>query len=202
MPRKVHISAATDDLPWDQILSDLGRFEGTATHMYLDTKGLVTVGVGKMLSSAAEAQKLPFTVRATNVLAAAAQIAAEYHAVLKQEKGLPWRAYKTTLDLSLVAINQLLQTIAEECDHHLKGDFKGYSNYPVEVRRVLIDMRFNLGGNLGQFKKFKTSVESAGTAKNAKLWEAAAQECNRPDVGDERNLWAHDLLMKAAGIKE
>lgn len=133
MPLKPEIPIDANGLPWDQILADLGRFEGTATHMYLDTKGLVTVGVGKMLSSAAEAQKLPFVARATNASATLDQIAAEYHALLKQEKGLPWRTYKTSLDLPLVAINQLLQTIAEQCDRYLIGAFKGYAHYPPKL---------------------------------------------------------------------
>ncbi|MCO5125926.1 MAG: hypothetical protein M9957_00930 [Rhodobacteraceae bacterium] len=45
--------------------------------MYLDTRGFVTVGKGKMLPDAASAIALPFRYRATDALAAAAEIRAE-----------------------------------------------------------------------------------------------------------------------------
>ena len=41
-------------------LAHLEIFEGSVPWMYLDTRGLVTVGVGEMLASAARAQTLAF----------------------------------------------------------------------------------------------------------------------------------------------
>ena len=41
------------------------QYEGKIPHMYLDTKGLVTVGVGYLLATVVEAQKLPFIVDKT-----------------------------------------------------------------------------------------------------------------------------------------
>jgi GH24 family phage-related lysozyme (muramidase) len=39
--------------------------EGNISHMYLDSKGLVTVGVGQMIPEADEATKLSFVERGT-----------------------------------------------------------------------------------------------------------------------------------------
>ena len=55
--------AVSSELSWEEIVRDFDRFEGRIAHMYLDTKGLVTVGVGKMLRNEAAALKLPFVRR-------------------------------------------------------------------------------------------------------------------------------------------
>ena len=44
----------------------LFQYEGKIPHMYLDTKGYVTVGIGHLLKDVAAAQKVPFLVRNTN----------------------------------------------------------------------------------------------------------------------------------------
>jgi GH24 family phage-related lysozyme (muramidase) len=58
--------------------------EGYVEHMYLDTKGLVTVGIGNMLPSVAAAQALPFVNRSTGNRATADEIAADYASVESQ----------------------------------------------------------------------------------------------------------------------
>ena len=42
-----------------QILrTNLEKYEGKATHMYLDSRGFVTVGIGHLITNLVEAQKL------------------------------------------------------------------------------------------------------------------------------------------------
>ena len=48
----------------DDSLAHLEIFEGTVPWMYLDTKGLVTVGVGEMVANAARAESLVGLLRA------------------------------------------------------------------------------------------------------------------------------------------
>ncbi|MFV2058690.1 MAG: hypothetical protein ACC707_19680, partial [Thiohalomonadales bacterium] len=61
----------------------LGEYEGAISHMYLDSKGLVTVGVGYLIINLTEAQKLPFTTQ-KGMKATAVEIKADYDAVKKQ----------------------------------------------------------------------------------------------------------------------
>lgn len=46
----------------DTLVQDCIEREALVDHLYLDVKGLVTVGVGKLLHSAMEASRLPFRV--------------------------------------------------------------------------------------------------------------------------------------------
>ena len=57
-----------------QILrTNLEKYEGKATHMYLDSRGFVTVGIGHLITNLVEAQKLAFK-NAKNMPASGAEI--------------------------------------------------------------------------------------------------------------------------------
>lgn len=58
----------------------LEKYEGCISHMYRDTKGYVTVGVGHMIPNVAAAQKLNF-VTGTDKKASAEEIKTDYDAV-------------------------------------------------------------------------------------------------------------------------
>lgn len=90
----------------------LERYEGRVAHMYLDTRGRVTVGVGHLLSNVDSAQRLPFMLaddiskRATNE-----QVAADYKAVLESRPAEHHSFYRphTTLRLADAAIDALTE---------------------------------------------------------------------------------------------
>jgi GH24 family phage-related lysozyme (muramidase) len=182
------------DFPWDQVVKDLSVFEGRFSYMYLDTVGCVTVGVGKMLPDAAAARKLPFVVRATGSAATADDIASDFASVKKQTAGLLASKYKpfTKIDLPDTEIDKLLLAEAEDFDGQVRRNFSGYDDYPVDARRVILDMAFNLGmGGLLKFKKFKAAAE-------AHDWATAAAECKRGGIQQSRNDWAKNLLLEVA----
>jgi GH24 family phage-related lysozyme (muramidase) len=61
------------------------RGEGCINHMYLDTVGKVTIGVGNMLPSVEAAQELPFFNRETGKTATPEEIQTDFENVSKQE---------------------------------------------------------------------------------------------------------------------
>ncbi len=196
------VPVKSGELPWPQILTDLQRFEGSISHMYVDSKGYVTVGVGRMLPNATEAQKLGFVVRSTGVRATPEQIAADFAKVHAQPMNHLPGFYKSDLDLPQTEIDRVTKEIAERCDKEVSASYIGYGRYPVELRQVLIDMRYNMGGNMDNFKSFKKAVERANQVGNGEDWELAARESHRRDVSTERNRWTSDMILKAAGIKK
>ncbi len=67
-----------------QILrTKLEKYEGKVNHMYKDSKGYITVGVGHLINSVADAQKLAFKT-AKNLPASSTEIKMDYEAVKKQ----------------------------------------------------------------------------------------------------------------------
>jgi GH24 family phage-related lysozyme (muramidase) len=178
-------------LSWDDVKADLERWEGKVSHLYLDKKGLVTVGIGKMLPNLAAAQKLRFVKRANGVAATAAEVATDFKEVSNQTAGKLSSSYKkyTQLDLPDDVIYDLLKTEVNEFEANLKNYFKGYNTYPASAKRALLDMIYNLGfTKLLKYKKLKKAVESQD-------WEEASKECHRIGPPEERNNWTRDLFL-------
>ena len=183
---------------WDDFKRLLKSHEGNIPHMYLDTVGAVTVGVGNMMPTAAQAQALGFVNRSTGKAATADEIKTDFDEVTKQTKGKIASKYKvnTKLDLPDAAINALLDTRIAGFKSELKAEFPDFDQYPVRVQYALLDMAFNLGTQ-GVIKKFP-SFTAGIKANNAEGWLKAAKESNRPQVSAERNTSVKQWLEDAA----
>lgn len=171
------------------------RGEGCITHMYLDTVGRVTVGVGNMLSNADAAAELPFINRETGENATEEEIKAEFYLVAAQAPAKLAASYKqfTRFDLSPAAIDELLDRRIEEFEASLEQDFANYDNFPPAAKLGLMDMVFNLG-NSGLINKFPSFTSSA----REENWAGCAVECNRKGVADSRNQEVKDLFNSVA----
>jgi GH24 family phage-related lysozyme (muramidase) len=171
------------------------RFEGSISHMYLDTVGAVTVGVGRMLPDAVAAAKLAFLRNADQAAAAAQEIKDEFSVVHGKEKGKVASFYKqfTTLHLTDATIDTLLTEDLERVVTGLTGKLPDYGSYPEKVQEALVDMAFNLGlnGLMTKFPKFVGHIKQRG-------WKAAAGECKRGGISDARNNEIKQLLLDAA----
>lgn len=70
-----------------ELKNKIELYEGNIDHMYLDSNGFVTVGVGHMIPNATHAAGLAFYVRKTGAPATEEQRKAEFEAVSKETKG-------------------------------------------------------------------------------------------------------------------
>ena len=95
---------------WQDFRKEIKISEGSISHMYLDTVGKVTVGVGNMLPNVAAAQRLSFVVRVTKKKATKDEIKTDFETIRNQTKGQVASRYKakTKLDLPEKDINALL----------------------------------------------------------------------------------------------
>lgn len=181
---------------WADFKKEIKVSEGSISHMYLDTVGKVTVGVGNMLPNFTAAQKHVFVVRATPAKKATkAQIKTDFETVKKQTKGLKASSYKkhTLLNLPTTAIDKLLDTRISGFKKELKVKFPKFASYPLTVQFALTDMAFNLGTN-GVVTKFPTFTK----AIKAEDWKKAAAQSNRPQVSKSRNATVKKWLLDAA----
>ncbi len=117
------------DLTTDQTLRDqLGQDEGNRTHVYTDTAGHPTVGIGFNLDRGDARTQL-------------AGVGADYDAV---------RAGRQ--DLTTDQINQLFSHDVSGAVDTARGYYTGFDQLDVTRQRVLTNMAFNMGGDtLGQF---------------------------------------------------
>ncbi len=179
---------------WDDFKKEIKIGEGEISHMYLDTVGAVTVGVGNKLSNVVESQKLSFVNRLTSKLATQDEIKNDFESVKKQVKGQVAAKYKpfTKLDLPTASIDDLLDIRIEEFKKQLILKFPKFNNYPLTAQFALLDMAFNLGteGLVSKFPTFKKAIE-------AEDWNKAAKESNRPQVSTSRNETVKKWLEEA-----
>jgi len=173
----------------------LEKYEGKVSHMYLDAKGFVTVGVGHLLGTLAEAQKLPFKNQ-KNLAAGQADIKADYDAVKKQPPNRLSSFYKkhTKLVLPASEIDKLTDQHIDSFERELKRIYSGFDGFPSEVKLALFDLIFNLG-----MTNLRNNWPTFNAAINAKDWQKAADNSSRkPPISAERNKYVKDLLEKAA----
>ncbi len=147
------------DLTTDQTLRDqLGQDEGNRTHVYTDTAGHPTVGIG-------------FNLDRSDARTRLAAVGADYDAVRGGRQ-----------DLTTDQINQLFSHDVSGAVDTARGYYAGFDQLDVARQRVLTNMAFNMGGNtLGQFHTLHTALTNGdyNAAANAMQNSAWARQ-----VGD------------------
>lgn len=179
--------------------------EGNIPWMYLDTAGHVTVGIGHMVESAADAEALGFVEPDPGRAATREGIRAAY-AVVADARHLIGRPAGAFAALTLVRLPRAAVLAVYERDFdrivgHTRDLFRavggGLDSYPDPAQMAVVDMAFNLGptGLYTKFPKFRTE----GLARRD--FEVAARECRRSGIAERRNAETRNLLLEAARIE-
>ena len=170
--------------------------EGSISHMYLDTVGKVTIGVGNMLPTAESAAEHPFVHADDGTPATAEEIRAEFEHMSEQTEGKLAANYKqyTKLVLTEDYIDELLNRRIDGFEQQLKRDFPKFEAYPEPAMLGLMDMAFNLG-NAGLVNKFPTFTKAAQDED----WSACERECNRRGISETRNDEVKSLFRDSIG---
>jgi GH24 family phage-related lysozyme (muramidase) len=177
----------------DTLFADLKTWEGCVAYMYLDTVGLVTVGIGNLLRTVDDAKALPFIDMDTGKPASQQAIEAAYSAVNKMPPAQHWSKYKLrpSLELSEETSGELaLARVANEFLPRLRRAFPDFDTYPPSAQRFMIDMAYN--GGVGYFRK----RNMVGLIEQRR-WSATIPFL--PTHGNpRRNAWREQLLRQAA----
>ncbi|MGH8085991.1 MAG: hypothetical protein ACREPV_12060 [Lysobacter sp.] len=176
----------------------LERYESRIPHMYCDSKGHVTVGVGHLLASVSDAKLCAF-VDHSGRRATADQIAEDYDSVKKAPEGNNaagfYRAY-TKLVLPNHEIDRLTERHIASFHRELRVIYGEFDRFPSPVRLALFDLIFNVGAT-----DLRTKWPSMNKAIRVQDWEEAGRESNRPEVGLDRNTYVRELFNAAAAME-
>jgi GH24 family phage-related lysozyme (muramidase) len=181
------------------IIQQLKDSESYVPHMYCDTTGNVTIGIGKKLNDVNHAKKFGFINTKTGKTATADEIKKDFETVKGNCKSnYKAKAYKkhTQLILSKGTIENQIKKDVDEFERQLNQKIKNFKTLPPEVQQALIDMSFNVGTN-GMVTRFPNLMK----AINKKDWNKAAKESNRSDVSTDRNSYVRNLFLKASKRK-
>jgi GH24 family phage-related lysozyme (muramidase) len=159
------------------------RNEGCVLHLYLDSEGFPTIGVGHLVSDLVAALKIQFVNRVTGAPATAAEKEADLLNIRKAPIGLLASTYKkyTKLDISESVSDQLLEYDVQEKVEELLHHHTQMQGYPEPVQEALVDIAFNVGvAGVMKFKHLLAACEAGD-------WEKAAAACHRKGISEERN---------------
>jgi hypothetical protein len=191
------------------------QFEGCVRYMYLDIKGLVTVGIGNLVDPVEAAQALPFQfknqpgIAAPGSAATADQIAAEW-ATLKSNPNLAPRGFTacepiTQLELSDDSINTLVLTRLSQNESFLKRQrwFSNFDTWPADAQMGLLSMAWAMGpAGPGAFPNFRAACQNLE-------FSVAAAQCQMNETGNPglipRNranfaLFSNAAVVLASGV--
>jgi GH24 family phage-related lysozyme (muramidase) len=180
-------------------------FEGVVHWMYLDVRGLVTIGVGNLIDPVEVALALPFhSLAAPGTVATEAQISEEWRRI----KGDPTLATKgfracesiTQLRLDDTAVDSLIASRLTENEALLKKElaFAQFDSWPADAQLGLLSMAWALGaGGPSSYPHFQAACRKLDFA-------AAAEECTISEQGNAgvapRNRANRTLFRNAAAI--
>lgn len=179
--------------------------EDLLPHMYRDSTGNVTIGVGHLIVDAGAAVTLqngplPFQRRGGGAVTDA-DVAAEFTTV-KNAAGtnLSSRYFGTITSLRVSPLDARLLLSADVLvrlsNFTASSRYPGFDTYPAAAQQAIADMLFNLGQN-GLFSKFP-AFERAVKHRD---WKTAAIESSRTGIPSGRNTATAGLLSTAAGAK-
>jgi LAS superfamily LD-carboxypeptidase LdcB/GH24 family phage-related lysozyme (muramidase) len=173
-------------------------FEGRVAWMYLDTKALVTVGVGNLIDPERYALELPFVHKSTGEPATREQISAEWRRV-KSDTSLATRGYRqaekvTELRLTEQAMDELLQSKLASNESTLRGTFPDWDDWPADAQLGVHGMAWAMGPAFTKkFPKFTAAAQRQD-------WTTAAAECRIAGARERRNAEHAALFHSAAAV--
>lgn len=154
------------------------QFEGRIPHMYLDIKGLVTIGIGNLIDPLTE--NLPFVHEDSGAPATPEEIKEEWK-FIKSHKELAQKGYKaagklTKLYLRNDDIDHLVLTKLHQFELILKKYFPNFESWPADAQLATLSMAWAMGPDFPSpnarvpWPKFTAHCREQS-------WSKAANEC-------------------------
>lgn len=184
--------------------------EGDKNYMYLDSKGLVTTGIGHMLKTADAATKLPWYHEKTGLPATPAEVKKVFEKLRASWTESPQDHpdgknkfaaghYEKVSDLVLphgFARQDALNRLQKEFLPSLRKVFPGFDSYPLPAQKAIVDMAYSLG-----VEKLKKTFPHFVSHCRAGNFADAALESVRKGGDADRNAATAKLLEDAEQLK-
>lgn len=183
-------------LLWDAVerLRDR-KFEGLIQHIYLDTEGKMTTGIGALVDDEATFMNVDWLVNNERP-ATMAEKKAAYNRFLdlkKQNKYGPKYGAGYYKDKSNLMVSD--EYANKRAYAHLQNDLKklregiaGFDDLPYQLKEVLLDIRYNTGSvTRGNWKYLRAGIDK-------KDLNQIYNNVNRSQAHASRNQWAKDRI--------
>jgi GH24 family phage-related lysozyme (muramidase) len=180
---------------FEDLKARLRKHEGVIPHLYLDTLGLVTCGVGHMIATEQGVANISMVRNGDSQPASLNDKVIEWRNVKSLEPArLPaYYEQHTTLRITDAVVDAIQDLDIATFTALLKGAFASWDVFPDAAKEALLDMAFQLGV-AGLKSKFPVLTLAARAMK----WYICAKQCHREGIAEWRNQATADLFLKAA----
>lgn len=169
------------------------KYEGRTSWMYLDTKGLVTTGVGNLIDPVSLATPLPWLLPGGDP-ATEEQICSQWSAVKAMAPGMVAAKYRAADSLYLAdeAIDDLVRSKLAAFWSILAGQFPDAEEWPAPAQLGLLLMAWALGPHFpARWPLFRGACERQD-------FVSAAAQCEISGARPARNAEHRGLFLAAA----
>jgi len=194
-------SSITQSASHQIIREKIKVFEGYADHFYVDSKGLVTIGIGILVENSAgnpnwdKLNTLSFFNPTTRETASSGEIEADFRLIKTQKASVSKAKSLANLRADPAKLEARFTTEMNLAAEHVRKFLGDLPPMPREVHYALLDMAFNLGGGgLNKYKNFRAALAAGDFVK------AASESSRNPKVGSiiTRNAYVFDLLLSVS----
>ena len=184
----------------------LSQYEGKVNFMYLDVKGLVTIGIGNLIDPVGTATKYEYSPKGGSGVVGGGAVISEWQMVKSRRDLIPQGAPAfdkiTTLQLSDRGIKQMVDDHAGGIENYIKTNpsassfFADFDNWPADAQLGFFGVAWG-GIPIPQF-----GWHLFPAACRDKDWDTAAEQCRiTSPIAAERNE-AHKLMfLNAAAVQ-
>lgn len=184
----------------------LKKYEGKVNFMYLDVKGLVTIGVGHLIDPVNQASKLEFRTKGGTGPVSAGEVTAEWNTVKARKDLIPkgGEAFGaiTRLELSDNGIKAMVISHANGIETYIKTNpaakkfYSNFDNWPADAQLAFMGVAWG-GIPIPQFGWHKFPE-----ACRLEDWDSAAVECKiSSPIASGRNEAHRTMFLNAAAVK-
>lgn len=174
------------------LVDELVAEEGEIPYLYLDTRGNVTCGAGRLVTKAGELGNYSWS----DHVAALKDFALLQEMKRNSSYGLKWPAsrYAPLMRARMLKPREGLVESIEQIDRQLSKALAWYDAAPRAVQEALIDMAYNIGVT-GLLRGFPSMLHELVPPAD---YLEAARESHRKGISDARNQRTHDRIASAA----
>ena len=161
--------------------------EGTVEYMYVDVKGLVTIGIGNLIDPIGVALALPFVKKVGGAAATPAEITTEWTLIKDADNSKQLKTKGHTACTALTKLKLTDAAILDLCTRRLSSnelelkkvkEFKTFDEWPADAQLALQSMAWAMGGAFAagtlwpSFRAACATMDFDGAAANCKMNES------------------------------
>ena len=171
------------------------KFEGLKLNFYLDSKGILTVGIGQNVNNFNDFKNLNIINKQTGNTLNSNQKTDLYSQIMQEISDNTFKEKNySNLEISKNDIYNQFNTMLEKSYNELEQKIDNFNKFPTSVKQALVDMQFNMGN-----KKFSADTwPKLFKAIDNRDWQTAAKEASqRKDVQKSRREWTYKMFINA-----